>query len=146
MLHPQRRQKLSLTLLLASAALALPATTFAADTTTITAGRLQEEVVNGYVEDGEIVLKGNIADETMGVPAGDDLQIELIDCETHYLHAMTLGEDGRESETWARDRKQGRSETTFGGVVDEIRWVVIAVEKKTGEIKYGPVITVKPKG
>ena len=96
---------------------------------------------------GELVLSGKgLRENTIEVDAGDDVVLRIADIEGLYVYGEEIVPGGGRSLSWGRSDK-GMARRKFSAVSAPVNSIVYAVSSAdTSKIKYGPVITVKPKG
>lgn len=99
---------------------------------------------------GALQLRGEgLLDNVIEVPTGESAIVTITDATGLRLYAMEVPQDGGASSCWQRDTTQGQIQLRFDGVSSDRLNAVLASEGEAGaahKIKYGPVITVKPKG
>ena len=110
-------------------------------------GSLNRYVVRATVIDDTIRLSGDIVDDTIEVPRGEDAIIKIKDTDEYYLYAVEVPTNGGRSRCWGRNLTRRLTRRMFEDVHDLTHNFIYAVEKSArGKIVYGPVVVVKPKG
>lgn len=97
---------------------------------------------------GDLQLSGpDLVNGVIETPSGQDATVIIDDMATHYLYAAQVPTGGANSNCWTRDTTLGRTQHDFLAVSSVLINIVYAAETtNNAKIKYGPVITIKPKG
>ena len=145
------RHRISITLAFAGLATTLPCVAAEAATSSTTSAadaKLSTAVIHAIDEDGEIVLKGDIAGRVVTVPHGGSVHVVLHDSERYEVHALTLSADGSDPEPWVRNRRAGTSEAVFTDLDFEIAVQIEPVAKggDDDDDDDGPIIIIAPDG
>ena len=110
-------------------------------------GARNRYVVKATVIEDTIRLSGDLVDDTIEVPRGEDARVTLHDTDEHYLYAVEVSHNGGRARSWRRQIMRTLSRQSFEAVDEDIQNIVYAVEKAARKkIVYGPVVVVKPKG
>jgi hypothetical protein len=98
--------------------------------------------------DGSLQLSGeDLVDDVIETPRGQDAIVVIKDIEGQYLYGTEIPIRGKQSQCWQRDTAKGLTQRVFSVVNADIVNIVFAAETNdNAKVKYGPVITIKPKG
>jgi hypothetical protein len=105
-------------------------------------------VIRATIVDGTIRLTSpDLSGDTIEVPRGEDAVIKITDTDGYYLYAAEVPAAGERSICWGRNTDAGIARRKFVAVATEANNIVYAVStRSSAEVKYGPVIKIKPKG
>jgi hypothetical protein len=110
-----------------------------------TRGTTYDYNITAEIISGTMRLSGDIVNDTIEVPRGDNGRVTIADTTDWYLYASTNSAGGVAG-CWGRSAVGGALET-FSNVQADAYAIVYAVAKTgPGTVAYGPVITIKPKG
>ncbi|WP_052550600.1 hypothetical protein [Enhygromyxa salina] len=98
--------------------------------------------------DGSLQLSSpDLQNNVIETPRGQDAVVIINDIEGQYLYGTEVPIRGEDTSGWPRDTAKGLTERVFPAVESDLVNIVFAAEtNNNGKIKYGPVITIKPKG
>lgn len=110
--------------------------------------------VNTYVLTASIAADGtlqlsspDLQGDVLETPRGEDAVVIINDITGQYLYGAQVPIRGANTSCWQRDTTQGLTQHTFPAVNSDLVSIVFAAEtNNNAKIKYGPVITIKPKG
>ena len=99
---------------------------------------------------GDLQITGaGLVNGVIEIPSGEDVDVSIRDGASVKVYAAVVPGDGSEAVGWARDVTKGEVMLRFNTVTATRLNALFASENQPGapnKIKYGPVITVKPKG
>ena len=112
------------------------------DTTT------QTYVLDATVVGDTVRLTGSsLQGDTIFVPAGSDAIVKIKDATGYYLYASEIPPRGAKTVCWNRGANNNLAKRKFTAVDGEISNLVFAASSSsTSDVKYGPVIKIKPVG
>ena len=98
--------------------------------------------------DGSLQLSSpDLVGNVLEVPRGQDAVVVIMDITGQYLYGTEVPIRGEQTGCWDRDTAKGLTRRSFPSVKADIVNIVFAAESAdNAKIKYGPIITIKPKG
>jgi hypothetical protein len=99
--------------------------------------------------DGSLQLSGpDLVGGVIETPRGEDAIVIINDIAgQQYLYGAEVPIRGEDTSCWQRNTTKGFTQRTFASVKSDLVNIVFAAETNdNAKIKYGPVITIKPKG
>lgn len=115
-------------------------------TTTTTASNIYV-LTASIAADGSLQLSGpGLVDNVIETPRGEDAIVKIPDIEGLYLYGTEIPIRGADTGCWKRT-DNGKAKRRFPAVTSDIVNITYAASTNdTAKVKYGPVITIKPKG
>ena len=105
-------------------------------------------VLTATVIDNIVRLTGpDLKGDTIEVPTGSDAIVKIKDAAGYYLYGAEVPPGGAKAGCWGRNGRNDLARRKFTNVTREISNVVFAASNtSTSDVKYGPVIKIKPVG
>jgi hypothetical protein len=105
-------------------------------------------VLTATVVDNIVQLRGpELKGDTIEVPPGSDAIIKIKDADGFYLYGAEIPPDGDRSRCWGRNARNNLARRKFTNVTSEISNLIFAAStRSSSDVKYGPVIKIKPVG
>ncbi|PRP99624.1 hypothetical protein ENSA7_62640 [Enhygromyxa salina] len=98
--------------------------------------------------DGSLQLSSpDLQGGVIETPRDEDATVIINDISGQYLYGTEVPIRGEATSCWSRNTSSGLTQQLFSSVKSDIVNIVFAAETNdNAKIKYGPVITIKPKG